>query len=405
MGLYVGISILLGLAVLFILLGARVGVRVEADGQLHRRAQRQFYLQRKTELIADRDAGLIDVAQCQELERELDRQLVSESETDAPAKNIRRQRSLVVILAFALPLLALLIYAQLGYRLDLQLRTLQSETLAEGLDEARWQRYQDIVADILARRPESAEHLVMMATLFRQQGDFAGALPYYQRLAALYPKDADVLAQLAQARYLSNQRRVDGETQGLLNRAIAINPQQATALGVLGIDAFAGGRYLEALNHWQRLLQVLPATSGEAAVIAGGVAEAKRLAITAGELDGVAVSVGLNPDLGSAPTGVLFVVAKSADGSPMPVAATRIPLSGDAADQNWPISVYLTDGDVIRQGKVLADFPDLLVSAHISLAGTAIRRAGDWVAAPVAYSGGVAQSPVALRIDVIQGAE
>ncbi len=401
-GLYLGIFVLLGLALLFVLLGARAGLHAEADGQLHRRAQRQFYVQRKTELSADRDAGLIDEAQCQELERELDRQLVSESETDVATKGIRRQRSLIVIIALALPLLALLIYGQLGHRLDLQLRALQSEILAEGFDEERWQRYQDIVADILVQRPASAEHLVMMATLFRQQGDFAGALPYYQQLAILYPKDADVLAQLAQARYLASQRQVDSETQALLERALAINPQQATALGVLGIDAFAGGRYLDALNHWQRLLQVLPVSSGEAGVIAGGVAEAKRLAIAAGDLDGVAVTVGLNPDLGAAPAGVLFIVAKSADGSPMPVAAARLPLSGDAADRHWPISVYLTDGDVIRQGKVLADFPDLLVSAHISLAGTAIRRAGDWVAAPVKYKGDAA-AEVNLEIDVIQG--
>ena len=59
----------------------------------------------------------------------------------------------------------------------------------------------------MVRRPDSGEHLVMMATLFRQQNDFAGALPYYQRLALLFPEDPNVLAQLAQARYLVGDRQ------------------------------------------------------------------------------------------------------------------------------------------------------------------------------------------------------
>tara|TARA_R110001599_G_scaffold65662_6_gene185206 strand:+ start:16734 stop:17942 length:1209 start_codon:yes stop_codon:yes gene_type:complete len=401
MTLYLGIAILLGLAVVFVLLGARSGARTSADGELHRRAQRRFYLQRRSELTADRDAGLIDENQYQELERELDRQLVTESAAKAPNAALGRHRSVIVVLALAVPVLALAIYAQLGHRLDIELRLLQSEIVKEGMEEARWQRYQDLVATILERRPESAEHLVMMATLFRQQGDFAGALPYYQRLANLYPEDADVLAQLAQARYLVDDRRVDAITQDLLTRAMAINPQQATALGVMGIDAFAGGRYGEALKYWQSLLQVLPPNSGEASVIAGGVVEAKRLAMASGEVQGMAISVALKSDLGPAPAGVLFVVAKSTDGSPMPVAAARIPLTGQA----WPIALSLTDGDVIRQGKVLADFPELIVSAHISLAGTAIRQAGDWVAEPVQISNIAESAPVALHIDAIHGAK
>lgn len=402
--LYLGIALLLAIAVFFVLLAVRRHAPADADNQLHRSAQRGFYRQRQTELAADRDAGLIEDNQYQELVRELDRQLVVESATEEPSKQRVGQRSLIVILAMALPLLAVLLYGQLGYHLDLQLRSLQREIVEQGIDEVRWQRYQDLVADILARRPESGEHLVMMATLFRQQGDFAGALPYYQRLEALYPNDADVLAQLAQARYLLNGRQVDEQTQALLNRAFAINPQQATALGVLGIDAFAAGRYSEALTYWQSLLQVLPPNSAEAGVIAGGIAESKRLAMAAGDLQGLAVTVAVNADLGPTPAGVLFVVAKSADGSPMPVAAMRLPLSA-ALDQKWPVTVYLTDSDVIRQGKVLADFPELVVSAHISLAGTAIRRAGDWLAEPVDLGADAEASSIALTINAIQAAK
>jgi len=404
--LYLGIALLLTIALLFLYLPARRQSERPADSQLHRGAQRRFYQQRQTELNADRDAGLIDSKQYAELERELDRQLMAESATNAEGKQGRRNYWLILALGLAIPLLALFLYSQFGYRQDLQLRSLQREIVETGMTEERWQRYQDIVADILAQRPDSGEHLVMMATLFRQQGDFAGALPYYERLETVYPDDADVLGQLAQARYLVNDRVVDEKTRQLLERALAINPQQATALGVLGINAFAAARYVEALGYWQRLLIGLSPNSAEAGVIAGGVAEAKRRAIAAGNLRGLAVTVTLSPELGDVPDGVLFVVAKSSDGTPMPVAATRLPLTGGSAGPEWPLTLYLTDSDVIRQGKVLADFPELIVSAHISLAGTAIRRPGDWLAEPIQIVQSGDKSPqIELNINGTQGAK
>ena len=91
----------------------------------------------------------------------------------------------------------------------------------------------------------------------------------------------------------------------------------------------------------------------EIGVISGGIAEAKRLAAAAGNMQTLEVNVSVAAELGASPEGVLFVVAKSSDGNPMPVAALRVPL---LTQQEWPINLLLTDADVIRQGKQLADF-------------------------------------------------
>ena len=398
--LYIGIGILLLLAAILVLLSLRSRQKNQTDQQLHRRAQRDFYRQRQRELSVDLDSGLIDQSQFAELERELDRQLVTESASDSDAATTGSKRGYILAVLVLIPLIALVLYDRLGYRQDLALRELQTEIVREGIDDTRWQRYQGIVEDILARRPNSGEHLVMMATLYRQQGDFAGALPYYQRLEVLYPQDPDVLAQLAQARYLVGGRIVDEQTRSLLDRALAINPLQGTALGVLGIDAFASGRYLDALSHWSKLLTQLPAGSPELGVIGSGIAESKRRAVAAGDLQGLDVSVALAPELGAAPAGVLFVVAKSTDGNPMPVAALRIPL---LTTQEWPIRLLLTDADVIRQGMSLDDFSELILSAHISRAGTAIRRDGDWVGKPVQIEPGKVDDPLNLSITEVQG--
>ena len=400
MSLYIGLGVLLLLAAILVLLSLRSRQISQNDIQLHRRAQRDFYRQRQRELRSDLDSGLIDQAQFAELERDLDRQLVTESAPETSSTATRSKRVYLLLVLVLIPLIAVLIYERLGYRQDLVLRELQAEIVRDGIDDARWQRYQGLVEDILEQRPDSGEHLVMMAMLYRQQGDFAGALPYYQRLEVLFPQDPDILAQLAQARYLLGNRKVDAQTRSLLERALAINPNQGTALGVLGIDAFAGGRYLEALAHWQKLLIQLPAGSPEVGVISGGIAEAKRRAVAAGNLRGLEVSVALAPELGAAPSGVLFVVAKSSDGNPMPVAALRVPL---LTTQEWPISLLFTDADVIRQGMGLNDFSELSLSAHISRAGTAIRRNGDWVGKPIQIELNTVNEPLSLSITEVQG--
>ncbi|WP_269619076.1 c-type cytochrome biogenesis protein CcmI [Zhongshania sp. BJYM1] len=398
--LYIGLAILLLLAGILILLALRNRGANQADHQMHRRAQRDFYHQRQRELQNDVESGLIDQEQYADLERELDRQLVSESAADLQLNSSIAKRGYIIAVLVLIPVIAIVLYDRLGYRQDLALRELQAEIVSEGIDDARWGRYKDIVDGILARRPDSGEHLIMMATLYRQQGDFAGALPYYQRLEALYPQDPDVLAQLAQARYLVADRQIDDKTRQLLTQALAINPQQGTALGVLGIDAFASGNYVEALTHWQKLLAQLPPGSAEAKVISGGVAESKRLAGAAGDLQSIAVNVAVAPELGATPPGVLFVVAKSTDGNPMPVAALRFPL---LIDQDWPINLQLTDADVIRQGMTLSDFKELTLSAHISRAGTAIRRDGDWVGTPINIDTGDLGEAISLSISGVQG--
>ncbi|MGB1907169.1 MAG: c-type cytochrome biogenesis protein CcmI, partial [Spongiibacter sp.] len=370
MELYFGIGALSLLAIGFCALALRQPPQ-HNDTQLRRGAQRTFYQQRVAELQAERDAATITAEQFDELRGELDLQLLAEnSDTSSAAE--RAARGPIIATLVLVPVLAWLLYDYLGYQRDLALRDMQkalitnAEPTREDLAE-----FENLVTEILERRPDNAQLLIMMAGIRRQQGNYVEAVPYYRELQRLYPKDADVLAQLAQARYLAQNRQLDKESAELLSQALAINPDQGTALGVLGIDAFGRGDFASALNYWQRLLPQLPANSSEARVIASGVAAAKEKAIAAGTLEGISVDLNIDTSLGSVPASVLFVVAKSNDGNPMPVAALRIPL---AAGESPPSTVHLTDGDVIRQGQTLKDFEALSLAAHLSMSGTAIRR-------------------------------
>ncbi|MGB2255410.1 MAG: c-type cytochrome biogenesis protein CcmI [Spongiibacter marinus] len=400
--LVLGVILLLALAMGLCLLAFRSRRVIGDDKAQHRQAQRDFYRQRQRELLNDREMGLISEEQMAELNAELDKQLLEENAEFSARAGISRGPVLWLSLLL-LPALALPLYDYLGYRLDYRLLDVQQQLFAaDQPSEDDLHRFEALVDDILVRRPENAELLMTMASIRRQQGNYAEAVKYYERLLDLFPQDADILAQLAQARYLSANRVIDAQTRSLLERSLAVNPQQGTALGVLGIDAFAAGDYLNAITYWQRLQMGLDPQTGEAMVIAAGLNEAKRLAIETGAIEGLQLSVDIAPALGDFPNGVLFVVVREPSGSPMPVAAVRLPVrAGTAA---FPLTVYVTDSDVIRQGATLSDFDSLRVSAHISVKGVAMRSPGDWVSAAATLRGDATSQPVSLLIDQLQPA-
>lgn len=400
--LVLGVILLLALAMGLCLLAFRSRRVIGDDKAQHRQAQRDFYRQRQRELLNDREMGLISEEQMAELNAELDKQLLEENAEFSARAGISRGPVLWLSLLL-LPALALPLYDYLGYRLDYRLLDVQQQLFAaDQPSEEDLHRFEALVDDILVRRPENAELLMTMASIRRQQGNYAEAAKYYERLLDLFPQDADILAQLAQARYLSANRVIDAQTRSLLERSLAVNPQQGTALGVLGIDAFAAGDYLNAITYWQRLQMGLDPQTGEAMVIAAGLNEAKRLAIEAGSIEGLQLSVDIAPALGDFPNGVLFVVVREPSGSPMPVAAVRLPVrAGTAA---FPLTVYVTDSDVIRQGATLSDFDSLRVSAHISVKGVAMRSPGDWVSEAATLRGDATSQPVSLLIDQLQPA-
>lgn len=400
--LVLGVILLLALAMGLCLLAFRSRRVIGDDKAQHRQAQRDFYRQRQRELLNDREMGLISEEQMAELNAELDKQLLEENAEFSARAGISRGPVLWLSLLL-LPALALPLYDYLGYRLDYRLLDVQQQLFAaDQPSEDDLHRFEALVDDILVRRPENAELLMTMASIRRQQGNYAEAAKYYERLLDLFPQDADILAQLAQARYLSANRVIDAQTRSLLERSLAVNPQQGTALGVLGIDAFAAGDYLNAITYWQRLQMGLDPQTGEAMVIAAGLNEAKRLAIETGAIEGLQLSVDIAPALGDFPNGVLFVVVREPSGSPMPVAAVRLPVrAGTAA---FPLTVYVIDSDVIRQGATLSDFDSLRVSAHISVKGVAMRSPGDRVSEAATLRGDATSQPVSLLIDQLQPA-
>src|SRR5258706_11033594 len=109
-------------------------------------------------------------------------------------------------------------------------------------------------------------------------GRFPEAVDAYARAAQRAPRDAQLLADFADALAMARGQRMEGEPARLVERALEIDPKNLKALALAGTAAFERQDYGSAAALWSRMLPLVPADSEDARLIAGNVDEAKKLA-------------------------------------------------------------------------------------------------------------------------------
>jgi len=118
----------------------------------------------------------------------------------------------------------------------------------------------DAQADALQARaeahPDDAAAWMQAARLHAMLNHGPEAVADYRRVAALRPKDANVLADLADMLAATRSGSLDGEPIQLVDRALAIDPNHVKALALKGSHAMAQRDFRTALAAWNQALKV-----------------------------------------------------------------------------------------------------------------------------------------------------
>lgn len=339
----------------------------------------QLYQQRLARLGDELEKQFIDVNEYEQQKVELARQLLRDVESlhIAPQHALKRSRWLYLCLV-PTPLFALALYAAIGaypdWQISQQLSELQkSQTIEEY--RGRFALVHQAIVERLEQRPDHIEYRMLLANHAMNQQDYNNATMHFGILAELLPEDDEILALYAQAEYLRSGRTLNATVAHYMDKALRINPDNRTVLGLQGVYAIEHGDYAAAVTAWQHLLRVLPEDSDEAAIIRQGVEAAKAKLgddQAVAELPGIRVSVSLDPAL-SALSGELnvFVYARAANGPPMPLAARKITVA------DLPATLHLDDSVAMMPQMKLSDFTDVIVGARVSFSGEPIARNGD----------------------------
>ncbi len=131
------------------------------------------------------------------------------------------------------------------------------------------------LAQRLEREPGDANGWRTLARTYYVMMRFPEAVAAYEKLEALGPLDADVLADYADAAAMAQERRLEGRPMQLVHRALAANPAQWKALSIAATDAFQRGDVRAAVDAWELALRNVPADSGMAESIRSSLAQAR----------------------------------------------------------------------------------------------------------------------------------
>ncbi|ROM78242.1 c-type cytochrome biogenesis protein CcmI [Pseudomonas brassicacearum] len=336
-----------------------------------------LYEERVAELQVEREEGVLNAAQLDTGRAEAARELLADTEGADVPRESRLGKPLPLLAAVLVPLLGLGLYLHFGASDKVEL-TREFAQAPQSMEEMT-QRLERAVA----AQPDNAEGLYFLGRTYMAQDRPADAAKIFERTVAVAGRQPELLGQWAQAQYFGDGKKWSDKVQALTDEALKLDPKEVTSLGLLGIAAFEGQRYQEAIDYWGRLLAQLPEGDKSREALQGGIARAtEKLQASGGKVAQapatkaaalLKVRVELAPALKDKvqPGDTVFIFARAASGPPAPLAAKRMTVA------DLPVTVELGDADAMMPQLKLSNFPEVQLVARISRAGQP--TAGEWI--------------------------
>lgn len=266
------------------------------------------------------------------------------------------------------------------------------------LSEEQLQRMVEQAGAEVKKTPGDAAAWAMLAHSYDMLGKFSESSKAYAKLANLLPDDAQVLADYADALAVAHGRTLAGEPTELVKKALAVDPRNVKALALSGTAAYERADYAQAVASWERALAASPdpsfrlqiessivaarsASVGGAASGASGAGQASLASASTTGADrapaaGPAIVSGrvtLADDLvaRAPPDATVYIFARPAEGSRMPVALTRTHV------RDLPVDFHLDDSNAMVPDARLSQLRTVVIGARISKRGDVTPQPGD----------------------------
>ena len=221
------------------------------------------YKDQFADLEADLARGSLSRDRYDEAKNELERRMLDEakSEPSVPRSALVGGRRTAIAIGVAIPVIAGLLYWSLGAP-DAFSPVATKPAEQHQLSDEQVGEMVAKLAQRLEKEPDNVEGWVILARTYYTQRKFNEAAAAYERLTKLLPDEPDLYADYADALAMSQGRRIAGKPMELVNKALALDPNQWKALAMAGTEAFDRKDYKTAVAYWERL----KATAGDAPI-------------------------------------------------------------------------------------------------------------------------------------------
>ena len=327
---------------------------------------------------------------------------VGDVEAAAPVQHTPQSTAFVVAVALLIPAGALALYGILGTPsalrgVDESSVASRAEQSPHPLTQEQMEAMVEGLAQKLKQNPNDAAGWHMLARSYVAFNRLPEAAQAYDRANTLAPGDPKLLADYADVLAMVNGRSLEGRPTQLVMEALKADPKHQKSLALAGTAAFNRGEFRQAADWWKQLLATLPPGSEQAKAVQSNIAQAEAggkdsggttadarpaapaapatPADNATAAAGAAVegSVTLADTVkgGMAPGSVLFIYARPADGSRMPLAILRQEAGG------FPVRFKLDDSLAMAPQARLSLHSQVMLVARISKTGNAVPQPGD----------------------------
>lgn len=378
------VSALLAVFVLFFLLRPLL-LKRDDSGVSRGAANLAIYREQLRELDADLANGTLRQADYDAARRELEARLLEDvSEAGTPEDGKPGGRGVAYALAALLPIAAIGLYLLIGSPAALDPDQAAGEGGAHGISAQQIEALVQKLAEKMEKNPEDGEGWKMLGRSYSALGKHKAAAEAYAKASQRLPKDAQLLADYADALAMAQGRSLAGEPEKLVLRALDIDPANLKALALAGTAAYERKDFATAARYWERMLPHVEPDSENAQQIRSNIQEARSLAgekpatkapasppsAAGARLTG---EVRLAPELKGkvSPDDTVFIFARAAQGPQLPLAVLRKQV------RELPAAFTLDDSMSMSPDMSLSKFPTVVVGARISRSGSATPQPGD----------------------------
>jgi cytochrome c-type biogenesis protein CcmH len=342
-----------------------------------------LFYEHKATLDSQCDNGTLDDGEYKELLADAQRRLLQDVKLSDKNSTASAQRAsansgswLLISGAFVLLAFSLFLYGKLGAATDMDIAKLlklsqSQQAVGQNSTSAIAEQLHTALIKGTNKSPDNLYYWVLLARMEQERNDFNAAAAAYKSALVVAPGDADIHAELAQVLFSLAGNMPTEDMQAHAKKALAADPKNASALGLLGIAAFAHEDYRGARAYWQAALNNTPPMSGSAEALRSGISRAKALLGEAVSDWSMSLKVSLPAPIVAPADATVFIYLREWQGMPMPLVAQRVRVA------DLPLTIKFDDTMALSPERLPSNINQIEAVARIAMSGNRQSSSGD----------------------------
>ncbi|AQQ00590.1 c-type cytochrome biogenesis protein CcmI [Pseudoalteromonas aliena] len=232
----------------------------------------------------------------------------------------------------------------------------------------------------LSRSGDDEIAWMLLGRVAMSLNEFDMAQQSFDKALRMNPDNMQVLISYSQVLLLEGSEANMTRAAGMLSKVLKVEPTNLDAISLLALIAYERKDWPQAKTAFEVLLASMEKSDSRYSMISERIADIEQQMQSEGSVtpvtngvNTITVTVDIAKELidKQPKNGILFIFAKAATGSPMPLAAVKL------TTYSFPVTVELSDSSAMVAGLNLSSAENIVISARISIDDSVMPSSGE----------------------------